>query len=50
LGAKDDQTIRISNFLGGNESVQVIEAIEVVEAVEVLRPEKSLMSTSESRF
>ena len=52
LGARDDQTIKISIFWW-NEAVEVIEAIEavevteVIEAVKVLRPEKSLVRTSE---
>ena len=30
------------------EAIEVVEAVEVIEAIEVLRPEKSLMGTSES--
>ena len=54
MGVKDDQTIRISIFFCLNVAVEVIEAIEavyateVIEAAEVLRPEKSLVRTSES--
>ena len=36
LGAKDDQTIRISNLFWWIEAVEVIEAIEAVEATEVI--------------
>ena len=30
------------------EAIEVVEAVEVIEAAEVLRPEKSLLRTSES--
>jgi hypothetical protein len=53
LGARDDQTIRISNFFDEmtNEAVEVIEAIEAVEATEFIEAAevfgKSILRTSE---
>ena len=44
LDARNDPTFRISKFF---DDIEVAEAVEVIETAEVLRPEKSLLRTSE---